>query len=45
VTYERRVETGGLTTLPPSEEKTCPRCAEQVKAAAQVCRFCGHNFV
>jgi len=27
-----------------SEMKTCPRCAEEVKAAAQVCRFCGHSF-
>jgi hypothetical protein len=26
------------------EEKTCPKCAEQVKLAATVCRFCGHNF-
>lgn len=27
------------------DEKTCPRCAETVKAAAAVCRFCGYNFV
>ena len=24
--------------------KTCPECAEDVKEAAQVCRFCGHRF-
>jgi hypothetical protein len=24
--------------------KVCPRCAEKVKAAAAVCRFCGHEF-
>ena len=27
------------------DEKTCPRCAEKVKAAAAVCRFCGHEFI
>lgn len=26
------------------DEKACPRCAETVKAAALVCRFCGHEF-
>ena len=25
-------------------EKVCPRCAEHVKAAAAVCRFCGFSF-
>jgi len=25
-------------------EKTCPRCAEIVKQAAKVCRYCGHDF-
>jgi len=26
------------------DTKTCPRCAETVRAQAQVCRFCGHDF-
>jgi hypothetical protein len=26
------------------QTKICPRCAETVKAAATVCRFCGHTF-
>ena len=25
-------------------DKTCPRCAETVKAAAKVCKHCGHEF-
>jgi hypothetical protein len=36
VTYERRTAS--------SEEKTCPMCAERIKAAALVCHFCGHKF-
>ena len=26
------------------EEKTCPKCAERIKAAALVCHFCGYEF-
>lgn len=25
--------------------KQCPKCAERVKKAAVVCRFCGHEFL
>lgn len=34
------------TTAAPrvTKLKTCPRCAEDVRAAAVVCRFCGHEF-
>lgn len=28
-----------------AQSKTCPRCAESVKTAAEVCRYCGHSFV
>lgn len=33
-------------TLAPKvdPEKVCPKCAERVKAAAEVCRFCGNTF-
>lgn len=27
-----------------ADTKTCPRCAENVKFAALVCRYCGHEF-
>lgn len=29
---------------PVADTKECPRCAETIKTAAKVCRFCGHEF-
>jgi Uncharacterised protein family UPF0547 len=28
----------------PSQTKVCPSCAETVRAAAKMCRYCGHHF-
>jgi hypothetical protein len=33
-----------VEAAPVKDTKICPQCAEGVKAAARVCRFCGHQF-
>jgi len=34
-----------LARIAPSRDlKKCPACAEDVKSAATICRFCGHKF-
>jgi hypothetical protein len=44
VTYEFRAVPDRPAKAVLVEEKTCPKCAEQVKGAALICRFCGHQF-
>ncbi len=42
--FARKAEREGTTLDGTPLHKTCPRCAEEVKYAAVVCRFCGHEF-
>ena len=45
VTYELRLEENDFSAPNVKGfEKTCPRCAENIKKAAFVCRYCGHEF-
>ncbi|WP_442919018.1 zinc ribbon domain-containing protein [Methylobacterium sp. WSM2598] len=30
--------------LEERDSKSCPRCAERIKRAATVCRYCGHEL-
>ena len=33
-----------VTNSLSEDTKICPECAEHIKEAANVCRFCGHRF-
>jgi hypothetical protein len=39
-----RARTGDSEVSSPEATKACPFCAETIKVAANVCRFCGHNL-
>lgn len=43
---ERRAksEARRLEIIEAEANRTCPICAERVKRAAQVCRYCGHQL-
>lgn len=51
VTYERGISATswkaltahGTAVVAESDERTCPHCAETIKRAAKVCRFCGRD--
>jgi len=45
VIYEFRAVSDSSAKAIPGDEKTCPQCAETVKAAAAICRFCRYEFV
>lgn len=44
VSYTSLSSTQPAPVASAPDTKICPRCAEEVKAAAQVCRHCGHEF-
>lgn len=45
VTYELKNHKISESSEPvEAGEKLCPQCAETIKSAAKICRYCGHSF-
>jgi len=44
VKYAYREKTQSPVGLSTGPRKTCPQCAEEVKDAAAICRFCNYEF-
>ena len=44
VVYEYREVKKPVDDAETSETKICPMCAEDVRALAKVCRYCGYDF-
>lgn len=42
--HKRRLAEIRAETAVSSDTKICPQCAETIKSAAKVCRFCGNKF-
>lgn len=45
MTSWRSMKATGLAVIKDSDEVNCSQCAETIKRAAKVCRFCGHEQV
>ncbi|MDY0271782.1 MAG: zinc ribbon domain-containing protein [Advenella sp.] len=47
VTYQYQPQSIEKSSLDSTivDEKTCPQCAEKVKAQAKICRFCHYSFI
>ena len=44
VKYAYREKTQSPAEVATAPHKTCPKCAEEVKDAAAICRFCKYDF-